>query len=221
MKWRGIVVNVGDTLVMKLSTSDKLYRCKVIDFIDDFIAIDHPINIQTNKSITLPKHAKLIINYIKDGNIYEFPTTIVRQTKINIPALLINRPNKDDIRRIQRREFVRVQTDVDIAVHCPNKTFTPFTTVTGDISGGGALIITPPKKVDFRPKQKVELFFSLRYDDEPYKYVHTTAEIVLVRQINAVKTFSVKFLLPSERMREQIINYCFYVQRKRQKERKV
>lgn len=215
------MMNIGDTLVIKLSTSDNLYRCKIIDFIDDLIAIDQPINIQTNKSIMLPKGASLIVNYVEDGYIFEFSTTIERRTTINIPAILIRRPSQDDIRRIQRREFVRVQTDVDIAVHCPNKTFTPFTTVTGDISGGGALIIIPPIKVNLRPKQKVELFFVLRYDDEPYKYIHTTAEIVLVRQINAVKTFSVKFLLPSERMREQIINYCFYVQRKRQKERKV
>lgn len=214
-------MNIGDTLVIKLSTSDNLYRCKIIDFIDDLIAIDHPINIQTNKSIMLPKGTNLIVNYVDDGYIYEFPTTIEQRTTINIPSLLIKHPAKDEIRRIQRREFVRVQTDVDIAVHCPNRTFTPFTTVTSDISGGGALIIIPPTKVDLRPKQKVELYFVLRYDDELYKYIHTTAEIVLVRQINAVKTFSVKFLLPSEHIREQIINYCFHVQRKRQKARKL
>lgn len=214
-------MKIGDTLVIKVDREDTLYRCKIIDFIDHYIAIDLPIHMQTNKSVVLPLGVTITANYVEDGFIYEFTSSIERKLKLNVPALLLKRPEQDEMRRIQRREFVRVQTDVDIAVHCPNNSFQPFTTVTGDISGGGALIILPPNAIDFRPRQKVELYFVLRYDDEPYKYIHTPAEVVTTRQINAVNTFSVKFLLPSERLREQIISYCFYIQRKRQKERKI
>ena len=49
-------------------------------------------------------------------------------------------PGDEYVMKIQRRQYVRVETAVDIAIHPYNGEFVPFTAVTDDISAGGALV---------------------------------------------------------------------------------
>ena len=39
--------------------------------------------------------------------------------------------------KIQRSQFVRIETAVDVAIHPMNREFEPFTAMTEDISAGG------------------------------------------------------------------------------------
>src|SRR5699024_12005907 len=83
------------------------------------------------------------IIFTDDRALFRFNTVIVKRIKDPTLALVIPKPKKSDLEKVQRREYVRVKTDVDIAIHSKKENVQPIVTVTNDISGGGASIIIP------------------------------------------------------------------------------
>lgn len=129
-----------------------------------------------------------------------------------VPVLELALPEKSSVKRIQRREFVRVDTGVDIAIHCPIDSFLPFTSITKDISGGGASIIIP-EEMEIANNTRVDLYFVLKSLNSDYQYVKSTANVVLTRKEHNLKTISVQFLSSDERTQQRIVLYCFDKQR--------
>src|SRR5690625_3323193 len=114
-------------------------RSKVIKLNRRNLFIDLPTNIHTKKTVYLSKGDQLFVTFIgADEAVYQFNTEIKGRKNLNVPALKLAYPEQID--RIQRRNFVRIKATVDVAVHCPQLTFRPFTTVSYDISGGGLSI---------------------------------------------------------------------------------
>ena len=56
--------------------------------------------------------------------------------------MILPYPSPDKLLRIQRREFVRITTSVDIALNFPEPSI-KFTSVTTDLSAGGCGLILP------------------------------------------------------------------------------
>src|SRR5690625_3346710 len=213
-------MKIGDSLNIKLPESELVARCKVVDLNEHYLFVDHPIDINTEKSVTIPLGKELIITFIKRNTLYEFSSKPESYVQLRVPAISIPLPDKEQMKRIQRREFVRVKTNLDIAVHCPEKSFTPFTTMTRDISGGGASIILPANR-SVQPKQQLNVYFVLRFLDKPFEYIKTKAEVVYRYDVEKVRMFSVKFLLEDFQVQEKIINYCFEVEREKRKQERL
>lgn len=128
-----------------LIDGDHIYQSRMIDYNDEHIFLDLPVNINNRKTVFLQVGARLTINYVgDDGACYEFSTKVIEQILTNIPKIILTAPS--NVKRIQRREFVRIQTAVDMAIHSQLETFAPFTTVTHDISGGGLALILPTNR---------------------------------------------------------------------------
>ncbi|RDW19086.1 flagellar brake protein [Oceanobacillus arenosus] len=203
----------------KTNTKDK-YRCKVIEMNEQQIIIDYPINELTNKTAFIPKRKYFSVAYIgEDEAVYQFTSSITSKIKLNVPALAIENPKKEDIQRIQRREFVRIETTVDIAVHSNDKTFSPFVTVTSDISGGGLSIIAPYDH-KLAIGDIVDIWLTLQMKDNKYQYINTQAEVVIIKTLkSSVELVSFKFIAIDKLSQQGIIRFCFQKQREsRQKE---
>ncbi len=210
-------MNIGDSIVITNPNSDNSsYRCKIIDKSRNYLFVDYPIDINTNKSAFLPREKTLKITYIKKGIVYEFSSFMKQYIHLNVPALMIPLPQVGEIRKIQRREFVRIQTNIDVAVHCPKSSFSAFTSVTSDISAGGACIILP-SPIEVKRNQLICLYFVLQFGDSNVEYIHTEAEIIRTHQNNNVHMLSVRFLLNVRSAQDKIIAYCFNQQRKLRK----
>lgn len=193
------------------------YRSKIIDMDNQFFYLDYPIHIETDTTVFVPINEPLKVQFIKDGVANEFQTKVDRRVKIPMPALALPLPENDQIVRIQRREFVRVETNADVAVHLEDSSIPPFTTVTDDISGGGASIVIPPT-IELNEKQPLSLYLVLRSSSLHYDYIKTRAEIVRFRFINNVQMMSVKFHLDSDNDQQKIIHYCFDQQREKRQQ---
>jgi len=187
------------------------YHSKVIDQREDFFYIDQPTNVNTKRTANFLPNEQVLVDYTKDGVVYEFKATVLGRVHKNIPALKVTLPKEEDMKRIQRREYVRIEIDVDVAIHCPLNSFHPVVSVTADISGGGAKIYNPPETL--KEGQKIMLYLVLS-KDSAYEYIETEAEVIRFQEIKQVKTVSVKFLFKHENDRQKIIQYCFYIQRK-------
>ncbi|MUV39761.1 uncharacterized protein JNUCC1_03645 [Lentibacillus sp. JNUCC-1] len=199
--------------------AEETYRANVIDVRDQFIYIDYPIGEQTNKSAFLPIDAHVRISYVgKDKAVYTFATHIVSRVKLTIPALKLFQPDQTTIKKIQRRQYVRIDTAIDIAVERIEKGQESFTTVTLDISGGGLSVITQNQTLI--EGENVAVTMVLPFLSGEIIYSHAKARVVRIRMVNKIKSASLGFTEISDKDRQTIIRYCFEKQREtRRKER--
>ncbi len=142
------MINIGETIILEPKNSvDEKYRCKLVEKNGEQLFIDYPVNMTTGKTVFLLDGTQLKATFVgKDNTIYLFETEVKGRTKQNIPMIVLSFPEEEDLVRIQRRQYVRVDTSVDVAIQPINGEFDPFVTVTSDISAGGAAIILPLKK---------------------------------------------------------------------------
>ncbi len=203
------------------NNSIEKYRCKIVDKNNKYIYVDHPVHLRTKKtSATFRIGTKLTAEYLgNDQSVYRFKTEIKDKMRGTLLTFALVIPKDDQIERIQRRQYVRVDTAVDVAVHSKDNRFTPFTTVTMDISGGGLSIIIP-KGQSVEQGEKINVFLVLQMLSGEYHYLDLSGEVVrMIRNEFSANTASVKLPSLSEQDKQIIIRYCFEKQREaRQKE---
>lgn len=208
-------MEIGTPLNLEIIHEDnkiQKYRCKIIDKDENYLYIDYPVNEATKRTAVLPKETPLTVNYIgKDHVVYRFSSEVVTKVKLNIPALAITIPPKDQLKRIQRRKHVRVKTAVDIAIHSTDDSFAPFVTITNDISGGGVSIILP-KDIELEAGMKAEIWMVCPMKSGSFEYINTKAEVVYITK-NGIKRASFKFIDLSENDQQTVIKYSFEKQR--------
>ncbi|MGP4107417.1 flagellar brake protein [Virgibacillus sp. L01] len=204
-------------LELKQKQKDKIekYRCKIVDKNEDYLFIDYPIDIKTNKTAFLHKGTHLSAEYVgNDQSVYKFQTEIVAKVKLNVPTLAINFPDKDNIKRIQRREYVRIETAIDIAFHSSNDS---FTTVTSDISGGGMSIIVPNGN-KMKEKEEANVWIVLQMHSGEFQYVTALVEVIRIKESEtAANIASLKIIQVTKADRQSIVRYCFEKQREARK----
>lgn len=211
-------MKIGSTLnlIIEEPTTKKVleYRSKIIEKSDKYIFIDYPINNETKKSGFFPVGTRFTAYYLdNDQQLYKFHSSIIKRIHIKVPALAISLPSDDSIVSMQRREYVRVYAAVDVAIHCPNETFNPFTTVTVDISGGGLSIVIP-NGITVEENKKVLAWIILPMKSGENKYLKIDAKIVRSQnKENQIKTASLKFISISNKNEQDIMKFCFEKQR--------
>jgi c-di-GMP-binding flagellar brake protein YcgR len=206
------VLDIGD--VINLETKDgnvERLKCKLVDKKANQLYIDYPINESTGRTAYLMIGTELIASFInKDQHAFRFQTEVTGRVKENIPMISITYPGDDQLIRVQRREFVRIDTSLDVAIHPINNEFKPITAITTDISAGGAAIIVP-KYTKLRQDQEIFVWFSLPFQNESIEYIKLNAKII--RFIPAENELFLKaplqFLNIDEETRQTLIRFCF------------
>ncbi|WP_233881154.1 flagellar brake protein [Virgibacillus halodenitrificans] len=193
------------------------YYSKVIEDNEEFIYIDYPVNKKTNKTAFLPIGAIFSITYMtKDETIYHFKSELIDRVNMNVPALAIRKPDKSH-EKIQRRQFVRIETAIDVAIHPLDNSFIPFTTVTRDISGGGISIILPDH-ITWGEDKEVDVWLAFGEHTGKMRYLNMKAKTVFVKkEKSTVKIGSFQFTTITKHDQQHIIRYCFEKQRERRK----
>lgn len=218
-------MDIGTLLTLAVTdTSSKIekkYRCKIVEKNEHYLFIDYPVNVESKKTATLPKGTYMKASYIgTDQSVYSFNTNVVAKVNVTIPALAINIPKKEDITRIQRRSFVRIETAVDVSVHKTDCEDQSFATVTSDISGGGMSIILSKREM-LDEKDDLEVWIVLKMQNDDFCYIYSKASVVRVlTDKNNIHTASIKFESMNKLDQQTVIRYCFEKQRElRTKER--
>lgn len=216
---RGIKVKIGSSISVNITNDryeEEQYRSKIIDIDDDFVYIDYPVNIKTLKTAFIMTNTAVTIIFTDDRALFRVNTMIVKRIKDPTLALVIPKPKKSDLEKVQRREYVRIKTDVDIAIHSKKENVQPIITVTNDVSGGGASIIIPDSTT-FEEEEIITLYMVLHSKEYGYQYLKTDARVIRYVMLHKVPTMSVEFKLEDEREREKIIQYCFDIERERRR----
>lgn len=221
------MLEIGTTLSLEIFDDKKgeqeKYRSQLIEKNANQLYIDYPIHEKTNKTSYVLAGTKVKVSFVSpiDNAVYFFHSTISGKRKIgNIPVLQVIMPDKDKLQKVQRREFVRVETAVDAAVHSIHNSFPPFTTVTQDISGGGAAIILP-KNHHLRQGMEVYVWFAFSLLNGEYHYLKVKSRVIrVITQKDGNEIAPLQFLDLNEQTQQIMFKLCFDRQVEMRKKRK-
>lgn len=209
------VIKIGMPLTLEpnqdTDEEPETFYCKLVEQDNQMLYIDYPVNEKTGRIGFFFEGTQFKVTFVgEDQSIYMFTTEVKERKKLQIPVLAIHNPGKEKMIRIQRRQYVRVETAVDVSVQGLKGRQDPFTTITLDISGGGAAII-PPDHHQLHEEDQVEVWFVIPLTSGETHYIHTTSRIVRIFQEKSTKRdqLSLEFIHIDHRDRELLIRFCF------------
>jgi c-di-GMP-binding flagellar brake protein YcgR len=207
------LIDIGDLIVLERedSDADEKFRCKLLDKKGDRLFVDYPVNQASDKIEFFPNGTKFKASFIsKDNFVYLFETTISgRKREKNIPMLELVFPGEKSLSKIQRREFVRIDTAIDAAIHPVKGEFHPFTAITSDISAGGVAIVLPERH-ELRAKMIVNGWFVLPLASGRFEYLKTRCQVTrVISGENNREKAPLQFIDLKEKERQLVMRLCF------------
>ncbi|PLT34856.1 flagellar brake protein [Bacillus sp. V5-8f] len=206
------MIKIGDTLLLepKYSLQPEQYKSMVVEMNENSIFIDYPVNTSTGKVAFLLDGSQLKIT-ITDSNhaIYIFDTEVLGRVKAQIAMIQLARPPKDSLVKIQRRQFVRIETPIDTAVHPEIGQFQPFRAVTDDISAGGAALRIP-KQINVGEASIVYVWLAIPLKSGEIHYLKLKSKVIRISESSErFNKLSVQFMDLSEADRQILIRFIF------------
>lgn len=203
------------------SNKVKRFKCRVVELGPSTLFLDYPIDLKTNRTAFFPNGTEIIAKFNhEDQTIYQFELSVVGRKKDNIP-MLITQYDENKFKKLQRREFVRVDCHLDVIISDITKETDVFETVTRDISGGGIAIYLP-NDIKLNKESQFHLSIQIPSSNEQDQMVYTNAEIVRISTLDhgEESTISLEYTDISERDRQRIIQFCFETQLRNHKHNK-
>lgn len=147
--------------------NDVAYKSDIQNVTENYIAISIPL--KNGSYIPLRRDEKITALYYINGDIYKFTSTVIGRAREVIPVIYIEIPS--DVKKVQRRNHVRVPLIADITcalinkdkklINLNSKQVDIFNAFTLDLSGGGTKIVTK-RKLEVGDK----LLINIKLDEE-------------------------------------------------------
>lgn len=201
-------LKIGTILTLEPTYTERVenFRCRVVEQGENIIYIDYPVNVVTKKTSYLVDGAQFRVTFMTDEKqSFAFNTEVLGRKGGTVPMIILTCPSPEEFLKIQRREYVRVESKVDVSIEFDGQ-FTPL--VTEDISAGGlAVILNRP--VNFREDDKVKLTIVLPYSNGDIKYVQTSAIVVRIFEKDGIRIASIQFTDTDDLDKQHIVRFCF------------
>ncbi|PYZ94488.1 pilus assembly protein PilZ [Salipaludibacillus keqinensis] len=206
------MIKVGNTIHLELKSSDeekRRYKSKILDYNESKIFIDYPVDKKTKKPHFFLEGTQFRVWFMgNDKAIYLFESEVLGKDVKKFPMLVLKDPGVSDYVRIQRRQYVRVDTTIDVAVHCLNNKCKPFTTVTADVSGGGMALVLPEQH-SVEEKDVIKTWLALPYQSGEMIYLEVKAKTIRILKDRGRLKGSFEFVDLDDIERQKIVRYCF------------
>ncbi len=201
-------LKIGTNLLLEPTFTSKAekFRCKVVDQDSLAIYIDYPVDHTTNKSIILTDGTQLKATFVEESKaVYAFPTEVVGRKLGQIPMIKLSIPDESDIVKIQRRNYVRIEHPVDIAIHYQEE---KYQFVTDDISAGGVAVIIN-EEINFKDGDDVSVIIPLSFVNGDMKYIFSEAKVVRIWDKNGITIASLEFVDADDVDKQHIVRFSF------------
>ncbi|MCQ6273858.1 flagellar brake domain-containing protein [Bacillus sp. V3B] len=206
------MLTIGQNLILELKHTHRTdqYKCRLVERKGNTLFIDYPIHIKTNRTMFLVDGTQLKVSFVEGTSVYLFETEILGRLMQEIPMMKLIYPGDEYLMKIQRRQFVRVETAVDVAIHPMNHEFEPFTTITEDISAGGSLV-NMNKQCDLKQGSKIRTVFVLPLQNGEYHYLKLTSEVIrlMEKKETGQTQFSLRFIDVTPQQRQLLLHFSF------------
>ncbi|PIC63273.1 glycosyltransferase [Sporosarcina sp. P13] len=204
-------LTIATVLTIEKDYTEELekFKSRVVDIEDDHhFMIDYPINIETGKTAFFIDGTQLLVTFVDDYKMsFAFRTEVHSRMNRTIPMLKLKYPGDKELIKIQRREFVRVETSLDVTVQLESEDEL-LQLVSIDISAGGLAVNM--KSYEFFPlNEVVDLRIVLQFTKREIKHISCKATVVRNWEEDKRRLSSFKFAGIDEMDRQHIIRYCF------------
>lgn len=213
-------VEVGSNIYLRDPNEEHVEcRSQVLDYNEEHIFIAYPVDLQTQRTKIITIGETFLANFVDATNVvYSFPTTVSGKNHTTIPALQLDYPKEETIKKIQRREYVRVETPVDVAILPEHGE--SYQLVTHDISAGGVALYTGNEKIDVEEDEEVILTIVLPFQDASIVSERVKARVIRQFEKNKRPMIALQFIALSDQFQNDIIRFCFERQLQQRREEK-
>lgn len=189
-------------------------KTKIAAIHDDVVWIESPSETATLKTFFLHEEEALRVYFFKgEDQLFAFDTVVARRVS---DAQLTLRyafalPKPEKIKRVQRREYLRVPEMINVTVLAEDgQAFPAFETTSLDVSAGGMRIVANRAPIELDES----LIVVFRIEDErgvPQTF-RVKSRLVRVHEQAVKKELSLCFENLTPRDQETILRYCFRAQ---------
>ncbi len=207
---KNLSINQNVEVVISEGPYQGSYNSKVSDLVEDKIKV--MAIYKREELIPLRKGEEVQLLYEGESAFYSLKTEILDRGKDPIPTLILKKT--DDINRIQRRKYFRLQVNKKIKykslkdIEDENKEAKFKKTTAIDLSGGGLLMVL---KEDLNLKDK--LLFNLNIENLD-KLIKGRIVRIKHNKDGYSKTAGIEFIEIGRKDRDKIISFLFNYQRK-------
>ncbi len=203
---------INQFIKISLNDDEKVFplKARVAEIKEDQIWIEIPINEQTGKLEKIPLNQPIFVFYHSNelGNI-TFPSRIIGIKEEQVRLLIIKAPDKTKIKRVQRRDYLRVSTSLEFALKTSDNEWSVVRTI--DLSGGGMQITVPVSK-RLKVNEKIEGWLVLPFKNGTIEHLYIVGEVVRIisqQERPDIVWIPIKFLEIKEANQPKIIRYCY------------
>ncbi|MNW39991.1 PilZ domain protein [compost metagenome] len=188
--------------------AEKECKSRIADIEEESFLIEIPIESDTGKVKRLFIGDELSIYFLSDTGVKNYFNTYVLGFAEDVVQLVrIRKPEEDTISKIQRRNFLRVVAELELAVKL--KDSTQFIAHTEDVGGGGVSFICDSKYV-INQGDLIYCWLLLPFKNGLIDHVPFEAEVVRTKSLESGRTtVMLKFVSISNLERQTLIRYCF------------
>jgi c-di-GMP-binding flagellar brake protein YcgR len=183
-------------------------KARIADVLDEHILIEIPIRAKSGKLKRLYAGDEISAYCVSEGGVkYYFETSVLGFREDVINLVVIKKPELEAIAKVQRRHFLRVPAELEIAVKISE--YNQFMGMTDDVGGGGISFLcdknVPVQVNNIASCWLLVPFKSGKVDQIPFK-----AELVRINPTgNDLVIVMLRFIDISDHDRQKIIQYCF------------
>lgn len=203
--------NVSDTLYVQpvREEADELaYKARVTEINEQLIWMEIPLSEQTGKYGLFSNGEELNVCFSQsDGVKWHFRTQVMGRRNETIPMMSIRKPEPHLVTRMQRRNYLRVQASLEMAIRTLDGV--KFLVLTEDISGGGLSFVTV-SKWGLRESQIIQSWVAVPFRSGAIEHVSFTGQIVRVQPLDDERQLiMLKFDQIADVEQQKLIRYCF------------
>lgn len=208
-------IKVGQQLHLEVNDDfhglDKVYKSRIADIQGSSLAIEIPIDEESGRIQGLASRTECTVTFIDmNGVKYTFNTTVTGKSMDNIPLLLLQMPEPDKIRKIQRRDYLRVPANLKLTFTSQNNEKSVEGT-TIDVGGGGAGFALD-SNIELELEEELLCSITIpiaRKDPEEIPFSAKVVRIIPPNEGQSEQRIGLQIMEIKERDREKIIRYCF------------
>ncbi|WP_170308040.1 flagellar brake protein [Paenibacillus dakarensis] len=206
-------LKVNEVLFIQVDTGDEkeaklVYKSRISEITEDSIFMEVPIQEGTGRLKKLYLGDELSIYFLSEGGIKNyFNTHVLGFHDDVIRQVRIRKPEAEEITKIQRRSFLRVQAELEIAMS--HKDGSKFLSKTEDVGGGGVSFYSAPDQT-VNEEDILSCWLLIPYKNGMVEHVPFEAEVVRIKKLlNGRILTMLKFTSIADIERQKLIRYCF------------
>ncbi|WP_422660779.1 flagellar brake protein [Paenibacillus sp. EC2-1] len=206
-------LKINDILFIQMDTGDEkeskiVYKSRICEITEDAIFMEVPIQEGTNRLKKLYIGDELSTYFLTEGGIKNyFNTYVLGFHEDVIRQVRIRKPDPEEITKIQRRSFLRVQAELEIAVS--HKDGRRYVSTTEDVGGGGVSFYAGPDEL-IKESDLLSCWLLVPYKNGSVEHVPFESEVVRVKELlNGRKLIMLKFNSIVDMERQKLIRFCF------------